>query len=87
MIQHCSLVCFLGCWFGVEGDDKLGIFIPGILPCDLASVDTSTSAGALSQALTELLFTTEEMAQGCATKPRKEGIKQLDSKRLHAIRG
>ena len=76
-----------GCWFGVENDQKLGMFMPGVDSCDLASVDTCIDAESLSQALTELLFTEEEMAFGCATKPRRPGIKKLDPKKLHAIRG
>ena len=80
---------YAGCWFGVENDPKLGMFVPGVDPCDLtlASVDTSTDAESLSQTLTKLLFTVEEMAFGCATNPRRPGIKKLDPKRLHAIRG
>ena len=78
---------YAGCWFGVENDPKLGMFMPGVDPCDLASVDTSIDAESLSQALTELLFTEEEMAFGCATKPRRTGIKKIDPKKLHAIRG
>jgi hypothetical protein len=31
--------------------------MPGVDPCDLASVDTCIDAESLSQALTELLFT------------------------------
>ena len=46
-----------GCWFGVENDQKLGMFMPGVDSCDLASVDTCIDAESLSQALTELLFT------------------------------
>ena len=61
--------------------------MPGIDPCDLASVDTSIDAESLSQTLTELLFTEEEMAFGCATKPIRPGVKKLDPKKLHAIRG
>ena len=51
------------------------MFIPGVDRCDLASVDTSIDAGYLSQALTKLLLS-EEMAFGCATKPRRPGVKK-----------
>ena len=77
----------VGCWFGVKGDDKLEVFIPGVKQCDLSAVDVCTSAGNLSQDLLELLFSKEEMAQGCATKPRRGDIQKLDNHRLHAIRG
>ena len=74
----------VGCWFGVKGDDKLGFFIPGVKQCDLSAVDVCTSAGNLSQDLLELLFSKEEMAQGCATKPRRGDVQKLDN---HRIRG
>ena len=78
----------VGCWFGVKGDDKLGIFIPGVKQCDLSAIDVCTSAEILSQDLLELLFS-KEMAQGCSTKPRRGDIQKLDNHRhrLHAIRG
>ena len=71
---------FVGCWFGVEDDPKLGMFIPGVDPCELATVDTSIDAESLSRNLTELLFTEDEMAFGCATKPRRLGIINLTPK-------
>lgn len=80
------LLLHVGCWFGVKGNEKLGVFMPGINQCDLAAVDVCSTAESLSQELLELLFTKDEMARGCATKPRKEGIQKLDNRRLHAIR-
>ena len=77
----------VGCWFGVKGDDKLGVFIPGVKQCDLSAVDVCTSAENLSQDLPELLISKEEMAQGSSTKPRRGDIQNLDNHRLHAIRG
>lgn len=82
-----SCTGLVGCWFGVKGDEKLGVFLPNISTCDLAAVDVCTTPGSLSQELLELVFTKNEMAHGCATKPRKEGIQKLDNQRLHAIRG
>ena len=63
------------------------MYLPNLRRCDLVAVDTYTNAGSLSQALTELLLTKEEVSHGCATRPRKDGIEQLDPNRLHAIRG
>ena len=76
-----------GCWFGVKNSDRLGVFIEQIEHTQLAACDDQETAGSLSQALLPLLFSSEELAKGCATKPRKVGIGKLDSKRLHAIRG
>ena len=53
--------------------------MPGVDSCDLASVDTCIDDKSLSQALPKLLFT-EEMAFGCATKPRRPGKKNLTAK-------
>ena len=65
---------YVGCWFGVENDPKLGMFVPGVdLALALASVDTSIDTESLSQTLTELLFAEEEMAFGRGTKPRRPG--------------
>ena len=77
----------VGCWFGVKNHDKLGVFLPNITQAQLAAADIEDSAGKLAQALTVLLFSNTELANGCATKPRKAGIIRLDPIRLHAIRG
>ena len=76
----------VGCWFGVAGDEKLGVYYPNIDKSALAEADTCDNDGALSQALTELLYTKVEMGTGCATKPRRNDITKLDPKRLHAVR-
>lgn len=70
----------------MKNDDKLGVVIENLDQSQLAVADACDN-GSLAQTLTELLFSKQEMAQGCATKPRKEGIQALDPRRLHAIRG
>jgi len=66
---------------------RKGSFLPGVDSSKLAAADAHDDAGRLSQELAILLFTKEELASGCATKPHKPGFHQLDTKRLHAIRG
>ena len=51
----------------------------GIDATHLAAADAHDDPGRLSQELAELLFS-KELACGCATKPRKPGIQQLDIK-------
>ena len=53
----------------------------GIDATHLAAADAHDDPGHLSQKLAELLFSKEELACGCATKPRKPGIQQLDVKK------
>ena len=71
----------------MANDENLGVLIPDILPSQLAAVDVEDEPGKLAQALSELLYTREELSTGCATRPRKAGIIKLDPTRLHAIRG
>ena len=78
---------YIVCWFGVEGDDKLGVFVLGVKQCDLSAVDVCTSAESLSQDLLELLFSKEEKVHGCSTKSRRGDIQRLGNQRLHVIRG
>ena len=85
VLHYYNVLLLVGWWFGVAGDEKLGVYFPGIDKSALAEVDACDS-GALSQALTELLYTKVEMGTGCATKPRRKGISKLDPKRPHAIR-
>ena len=44
----------IGCWFGVKGDEKLGVFMCGVKQCDLSAVVIWTSAENLSQDLLEI---------------------------------
>ena len=52
------------------GDERLGVFYPDIEKSVLVEADTCDD-GALSQALTELLFINVEMGTGYATRPRR----------------
>ena len=61
----------------MANDENLGVLIPDILPSQLAAVDVEDKSGKLAQALSELLYTTEELSTGCATRPRKAGIIKL----------
>lgn len=57
----------------------MAFFYPDIEKSALAEADTCDNDGALSQALTELLFTKVEMGTGCATRPRRKDINKLDA--------
>ena len=70
-----------------ERDDKLGVFITDIDSTQLAACDKQDNPGSLSQAILTLLFMAEELARGCAIKPRKEGVEKVHAKCLHTIRG
>ena len=56
VLYYDYVLLFVGCWFGVA-DEKLGVYFPDINESALAEVDACDSDGALSQALTELLYT------------------------------
>ena len=83
----CVVCSTIGCWFGVKDDDRRGVFIGDVEASALAAADAEGDPGKLGQALLDILFDDVTLAHGCVTKPRKEGIKQLDQARVHAIRG
>ena len=41
MQVECVCYVHVGCWFGVKGDDKLGVFIRGVKQC---AVNVCTNA-------------------------------------------
>ena len=71
----------------MKGDDNLGVFIKGVDPARVAAAEMEADRGKLAQALLDVLFDPEELAWGCATKPRKKNVKHLNDLRLNAIRG
>ena len=48
----------------MPNDENLGVLIPDILPYQLAAVDVVDEPGKLAQALSELLYTWEELLIG-----------------------
>ena len=40
VLYYYYVLLFVGCWFGVAGDEKLGVYFPDIDKSALAEVDT-----------------------------------------------
>ena len=82
-----SLLSLISCCFGVKKHPQFGLFVSNINPNQLGAADTEEDPGKLGQALIEVLFSHQELKNGCTTKPRKAGILKLDGHLLQAIRG
>lgn len=83
--QKLSLYFPSGCWFGnLQSGNR--VWVQGIDLCNVAAVDKRTTPTALAHGFLAILFTKEELKNGCLTKPTRPNIVRLDQTKVHSIR-
>ena len=89
--MHTSILCVAstdGVYLGDPRNPHSRVFVKGITQDAIVMAENSgATPERLAVNLLTVLFTETELANGNCTKPRKDGIMQLDGTKVKAIRG
>lgn len=82
------MYCTDGVWLGNPRDPHRRVVVKDVSreAIDRAEIN-GTTAEKLAVNLLAVLFSPVQLARGNVTKPRKDGITQLDATKIRAIRG